>query len=81
LVVDVCKAQTLINQTKMKNRNRICIYPKEAAALLGRTEKHTYRIFQAIRDCYGLKSNQYVSIRIFADYTGLDEEEIRLKLI
>ncbi|MEJ5090790.1 hypothetical protein GEO21_12150 [Sphingobacterium faecium] len=65
----------------MKKRNRICIYPKEAAVLLGRTEKHTYRIFQAIRDCYGLKSNQYVSISLFADYTGLPEEEIKNLLL
>jgi len=65
----------------MKNKYRLCICPKEAAAILGRTEKHTYKIFQAIRDCYGLKSNQYVSISIFADYTGLPEEEIRKLLL
>lgn len=65
----------------MKNNDRLCIYPKEAAVILGRTEKHTYKIFQSIRDSYGLKANQYVSISIFAEYTGLPEEEIRKLLL
>ncbi|UIR54763.1 hypothetical protein LZQ00_10795 [Sphingobacterium sp. SRCM116780] len=65
----------------MKNINRICIYPKGATILLGKSEKQTYRIFRIIRDCYGLTSNQYISIKIFAAYTGLDEQEIRNKIL
>jgi len=64
----------------MKNNDRLCIYPKEAAILLGRTEKHCYKLFQTIRDAYGLKARSYISIRIFADYTGLSEDEIRERL-
>ncbi|MGA6117021.1 hypothetical protein [Sphingobacterium anhuiense] len=65
----------------MKNNDRLCIYPNEATVILERTEKHTYKIFQSIRDCYGLKANQYVSISLSASYTSLPEKEIRKLLL
>lgn len=56
---------------------RMCIYPKDVALILGKSVKHSERLLRLIRDTLGKESHQYVSFKEFAEYTGLDEEEIR----
>jgi len=55
--------------------------PQRSSTYIGTYRKTHLQNLSAIRDCYGLKSNQYVSISLFADYTGLPEEEIRKLLL
>lgn len=59
------------------NNQRICIYPKDVSIILGKSLQQSRRILALIRDCYGKDQHQYVSIKEFAAYTGLDEEEVR----
>ncbi|SEL41717.1 hypothetical protein [Parapedobacter koreensis] len=61
----------------MKQPKRICIYPKDVSEILGKSIKHAERLLRTIRDALGKESHQYVSFKEFADYTGLDEGEIR----
>lgn len=64
----------------MKTR-RLCIYPKDIALILDITPRHARRYLHMIRAALGKKPHQFISISEFADYTGLDEEEIRRRCI
>ncbi|WP_144062614.1 hypothetical protein [Sphingobacterium paucimobilis] len=61
-------------------RQRLCIYPQDVSNILGKSLSQSRRILACIRDSYGRNENQYISIREFAEYTGLDEEDIRNQL-
>lgn len=63
----------------MKTR-RLCIYAQDISNILGKSLSQSRRILSCIRDAYGKKENQYISIREFAEYTGLSEEDIRNQL-
>lgn len=63
----------------MRKNVRICIYPKDISLILGKSIQQSRRILSLIRDTYGKKAHQYVSIKEFAEYTGLDEHEIRMR--
>lgn len=60
----------------MKNQ-RMCIYAKEVGILLGKSPQQARRILSLIKDSLGKNQNQYVSIKEFAVYTGLNEQEVR----
>jgi len=60
----------------MKNQ-RMCIYAKEVGILLGKSPQQARRILSQIKDSHGKDQHQYVSIKEFAAYTGLNEEEVR----
>ena len=62
----------------MKNQ-RMCIYPKDVANVLGKSIQQSRRILSLIREAYGKSPHQYISIGEFAEYTGLNEQEIREK--
>lgn len=59
---------------------RVCIYPKEAARILSKTERQTQRIFREIRKEFHKKKHQPVTIKEFAEHTGIPEAEIHLRL-
>lgn len=59
---------------------RLCIYPNEAAELLGITERQAQRKFRAIRFEMNKKKGQYITIKDFSDYTGIPEEVINAQL-
>lgn len=56
---------------------RMCIYAKDVSIILDKSIQQSRRILSIIRDIHGKLPHQYVSIKEFAAYTGLDEEEIR----
>lgn len=55
----------------------MCIYPKDVSIVLGKSIQQARRILSLIKDTYGKDAHQYVSVKEFAEYTGLDEEEVR----
>lgn len=55
----------------------MCVYPKDVGIILGKSLQQARRILSMIKDSHGKEQHQYVSIKEFADYTGLDEEEVR----
>jgi len=59
---------------------RLCIYPKEAAELLGIEERQAQRKFRAIRLQLDKKKGHYITIKDFSDYTGIPEEIIYAQL-
>ncbi|ERJ57339.1 hypothetical protein [Sphingobacterium paucimobilis] len=56
---------------------RLCIYAQDVSNILGKSLSQSRRILTCIRDAYGKKDKQYVSIEEFAEYTGLAIEEVR----
>lgn len=60
--------------------DRVCIYPKEAADILDKSERHAQRVFRAIRKENHKKRHQPVTIKEFAEYTGIPEAEIHRRL-
>lgn len=59
---------------------RVCIFPKEAAEILSRNDRHAQRVFREIRKEYHKKKNQPVTIKEFSEYTGIPEAEIHKRL-
>ncbi|MBE8719957.1 hypothetical protein [Sphingobacterium pedocola] len=59
------------------NNTRICIYPKDVSIILGKSLSQARRILSLIKEVYGKADHQYLSIQEFADYTGLDPDEIK----
>ncbi|MCY4779066.1 hypothetical protein ORI89_05355 [Sphingobacterium sp. UT-1RO-CII-1] len=56
----------------MAKNQRTCIYPKDISILLGKSYKQAVRISGTIRDAYGKKSHQYLTLEEFSEYTGID---------
>lgn len=61
-------------------RQRLCIYPQDISNILGKSLSQSRRILIHIRSVYGKTDKQYLSIQEFAEYTGLDEDDIRQQL-
>jgi hypothetical protein len=58
----------------------VCIYPKEAAKLLRIGERQAQRLFRNIRFALNKKRHQYITVKEFCAYTGIDEESLKDKL-
>lgn len=61
-------------------RQRLCIYPQDISNILGKSLSQSRRILSHILSVYGKTHKQYLSVREFAEYTGLAEEDIRQQL-
>lgn len=61
----------------MGTKQRTCIYPKDISILTGKSYKQSVRIFGTIRSAYDKKPHQYVTLEEFANYTGIDIENVR----
>jgi len=66
---------------KMKRNNRMLIYPREAAPLLGKSERQCYRLFEDIRAAYNLPAKTAIPIKLFAEYFYLDAQQVQSSLI
>jgi hypothetical protein len=60
---------------------RIVIYARDIENVTGRSERTARLLLQRIRQAYGKKQGQFVSIAEFCSFTGLKEEEVRHFLI
>ncbi|MGX5817170.1 hypothetical protein ACWKWU_03190 [Chitinophaga lutea] len=57
--------------------DRIAIYAKDVALLLGRSEQSARRLLREIRQTLAKTPRQIISLREFCDFVGLDMEEAR----
>ncbi len=61
-----------------QDMKKICIFPKDAAQLIGISEREAQRLFQNIKLAYNKKKNQYITVKEFCKYTGISEDLINL---
>lgn len=55
---------------------RIIITTNDVVFLMGKSESYAQKLIKAIRDAYGKKKHQPISIRLFCDYMDLSYEEV-----
>lgn len=60
---------------------RLSIYPKDVALVLDISPRQARRHLHIIRAALGKEPHQFISFAEFADYTGLEEHEIRKRCI
>lgn len=60
----------------MSKLKRICIYPKDVQRLTGRSERYGRKLLQKIRKHFEKDQHQFVTIKEFSEYTGINEAEI-----
>ncbi len=59
------------------NQKRLVIYPNDVALVLGRSERYGRKLIAQIKKALDKESHQDITIKEFADYKGLDLEEVR----
>jgi|TARA_R110001592_G_scaffold362840_1_gene678487 hypothetical protein len=57
---------------------RACIYPKDIQRITGRSERYGRKLLQDIRDYFDKKPHQFVTIKEFSEYSGIEMEEVVL---
>ena len=55
---------------------RLCIYPKDIMIITGRSERYARKLLQELKQQLGKKPCQFVTIKEFSKFSGLNEEEI-----
>jgi hypothetical protein len=58
------------------NLKRVCIYPKDIQRITGCSERYGRKLLNDIRNYFGKESYQFVTIKEFAEYSGIEEELI-----
>ncbi len=68
--------QQLTDFNEHKKMKRIIITSNDVMFLMGKSESYAQRLIKSIRDAYGKKKHQPISIRLFCDYMDLSYEEV-----
>lgn len=58
---------------KMK---RLCIYPKDIMIITGKSERYSRKLLNRIKQSLGKSPDQFLTVKEFSEYSGLDEEEV-----
>ncbi len=58
-------------------KKRLIILPHDVSVITGKSERSSQRLLKDIHCALGKQSHQPVSVVEFADYMGLDVEEVR----
>ena len=66
--------------TSRISAQRLVIHTNDITKILGINIRTAQRLLQSIRESLGRKKKDYVSIREFADYVHLSEEEVKQNL-
>jgi hypothetical protein len=59
------------------HRKRLCIYPKDVALITGKGIKTAQKLLRDIRIVYQKKNHQFITLKEFSEYTGIELEEVR----
>lgn len=59
---------------------RICIYPKDVAALTGRSYDAAKRLLRRARAAAGKPAGALLTVADFCHHTGLDEQQVTAAL-
>ncbi len=57
---------------------KVCVFPKDVVRITGLSLRKAQSLLQNIRFLYSKKKHQYVTIKEFCNYTGIDEDSIKL---
>lgn len=60
--------------------SRLCIYPKDVMRITGKSERYSRTLLNKIKASLGKEEHQFISIKDFCKFTGLDEECVTLFL-
>lgn len=60
---------------------RIVIYAKDVEIITGRKERTARKILQSIREKLGKEKWEFVTIREFCEYTGIQEDDVRNQML
>jgi len=58
------------------NTKRVCIYPKDIQLITGRSERYGRKLIQTIKDVLDKKPHQFVTIKEFSEYSGIELDTI-----
>ena len=56
---------------------RIVIYPKDIVNITGRRERTARTLLQKIRNALGKKTHEFITVKEFCLFTGINEELIK----
>ncbi len=56
--------------------NRLCIYAKDISIITGKGIRSSQKMLKEIKLKLNKKSHQYVSLQEFADYVGINVEDV-----
>ena len=54
--------------------NRLCIYAKDISVITGKGIRSSQKMLREIKNKLNKETHQYVSVKEFAEYTGIDLE-------
>lgn len=57
-------------------KKRCTIYPKDIQMITGRSERYGQVLLHKIREFYGKKPYQFITVQEFSEFSGLDPEEV-----
>ena len=57
-------------------QTRVCIYPKDVQRITGKSERYGRTLLQKIKDHFQKQEHQFVTIKEFCQYTGIEEEQV-----
>ncbi|WP_417619856.1 hypothetical protein [Oceanihabitans sediminis] len=60
----------------MSTLKRLCIYPKDIMRITGRSERYSRKLLRDVKVYFGKKPYQFISPEEFAEYSGLDKNNI-----
>lgn len=55
---------------------RVCIYPKDIQRITGHSERYSRMLLNRIKSHFDKDKHQYVTVKDFAIYSGIEEEII-----
>ncbi|WP_082586980.1 hypothetical protein [Nonlabens sp. MIC269] len=55
---------------------RACIFPKDVHCLTGRSERYGRKLLNDIRVHYDKKPHQFITVKEFSEYSGIEEKII-----
>ena len=55
---------------------RVCIYPKDIQRITGRSERYGRKLLQDIKTYLDKEPHQFVTVREFAQYSGIEVDLI-----
>lgn len=53
---------------------RLVVYPKDVENITGRKDRTARTLIQNIRKAFGKQKHQFITIKEFCTYTGIDED-------
>ncbi len=60
----------------MGSNRRICMYPKDVQLITSRSERYGRKMLQDIKNYLDKAPRQFVTVKEFSEYSGVEMEEI-----